>query len=275
MRIDTHLHFWSLANPFTDWPTPDLASIHRDFGPEDIATHLADGRIDGTILVQAAPSLAETEYCLKLAAQVPSVRGVVGWVDFESSDVLAQLERLAQNPLLKGLRPMVQSIEEPAWILRDSFNPIFRAMERHGLRFDALVLSHQLHDIDQLSRRYPALLIVLDHGGKPPIANGTDHEWRQDIARLAHNPSVYCKLSGLWTEAGEDRSVTAIQPFVDYLLASFGPERLMWGSDWPVINLAGTYNEWLEQCEAMLAALSNEQKAAVFGGNGRRFYGID
>jgi L-fuconolactonase len=275
MRLDTHQHFWSLGNPFTDWPTPDLTEIHRDFGSDDLVPILQDWGIDGTILVQAAPSLEETRYCLELAARLPFVKGVVGWLDFEAGDALEQLESIASDPLLKGLRPMVQSIAEPGWLLKDSLEPVFRDLGRRGLCFDALVLSHQLADLSQFADRYSELAIVLDHAGKPPIASGANEAWQQNIAQLARNPSVYCKLSGLWTEACGDHSIGNIQPYVDHLLATFGPERLMWGSDWPVVNLAGNYGDWLTQCEAMLAALDQDQKAAVFGGNGARFYGID
>lgn len=275
MRLDTHQHFWNLANPFTTWPTPDLTSIHRDFGPDDLESLLLDHNIDGTVLIQAAPSLEETRYCLDLAERLPFVKAVVGWIDFEADDALEQLASIASSPLLKGLRPMVQSIAEPGWLLQNSLEPVFREMEKRELRFDALVLGHQLVDLVAFADRYSRLAIVLDHAGKPPIANGSNEGWRRDITQLAQRPSVYCKLSGLWTEAGDDHSIDMIQPYVDHLLATFGPDRLMWGSDWPVINLTGTYGGWLAQCEAMLTALDENQKAAVFGGNGARFYDID
>lgn len=275
MRLDTHQHFWELANPFTDWPTSDLAPIHRDFAPGDLEPSLIDAGVDGTILVQAAPSIEETCYCLSLAADTHFVKGVVGWIDFEAEDTLEQLDRLGSNPLLKGLRPMVQAIEEPGWLLRDQFTPVFEAMIAHGLVLDGLVRSHQIGDLAALARRHPDLHIVLDHAGKPPITTGAFDGWAQAIANLAESENASCKLSGLWTEAGEDTSPDAIRPWVNHLLERFGPQRLMWGSDWPVLGLAGSYRGWLAQCEELLAHLDESERAAIFGDNGKQIYGID
>lgn len=274
MRLDTHQHFWKLAHPFTDWPTSDLAAIYRDFGPEDLDPQLGPAKVGGTILVQAAPAAEETEYLLSLARQCAFVKGVVGWIDFEAADAVGQIERLAGNPLLKGLRPMVQLVEEADWLLRPAFAPIFEVMARCGLRLDGLVRHEQIVDLAELARRHPNLPIILDHAGKPPIASGQIEDWARDITALAATPNAWCKLSGLWPEAGSDRSQAALQPYVDVLLTRFGPERLIWGSDWPVVELDGTYGDWLDQCEAMLSGLSKEERASVFGINGKRFYGI-
>ncbi len=275
MRFDSHQHFWKLANRFTDWPTSDLAPIYRDFGPDDLRPKLEQAQILGTILVQAAPSLAETDYCLAIADKIDFVEGVVGWIDFEAEDALDQMDRLASSPLLKGLRPMVQSIDEPGWLLREEFGNIFKVMIERGLSLDGLVLARQVTDLSALARRYSTLPIVIDHAGKPPIASGERDEWADDILKLAENPNVHCKLSGLWTEAGSDCSEEAIQPWLDHLLASFGPHRLIWGSDWPVLELAGHYGDWVKQCERMLSNLNEQDRVAIFGGNGRQFYGID
>jgi L-fuconolactonase len=275
MRLDTHQHYWELANAFTDWPTPHLAAIYRDFAPGDVEPILTEAGIDGAILVQASPSIAETEYCLSLAAKTAFVKGVVGWIDFEAPDALEQLNGLASHPLLKGLRPMVQSIEEPDWLLREAFAPVFEAMVDHGLVFDGLVRAHQIGVLGALAQRHPDLLILLDHAGKPPIAEGNFDGWAQAIASLAANANVSCKLSGLWTEAGGDMSPETIRPWVDHLLESFGSQRLVWGSDWPVLELAGSYLGWLNQCEDLLAHLEDSQRAAIFGGNGKQIYGVE
>lgn len=274
MHFDAHQHFWNLSNSFTDWPTPGLSRIYSDFGPTDLQEHLKRCAIEGTILVQAAPSVAETEYCLEIARECSFVKGVVGWIDFEAEDALAEIRRLARDPLLNGLRPMVQSISEPGWILDDRFTAIFHAMCEHGLRLDGLVLAHQIGDLDQLAQRHPQLAIILDHGGKPPIARNKFGDWAGAIERIAHNSNVYCKLSGLWTEAGTDISQSNIQPWVDHLLATFGTRRLVWGSDWPVVKLAGSYEDWFAQCREMLAGLSEAERADIFSHNGRRFYGL-
>jgi L-fuconolactonase len=275
MRIDAHQHFWALANPFTDWPTPDLAAIHRDFGPEDLRPLLDKTGIEGTVLVQAAPAVAETQYLLALAKEHSFVKGVVGWIDFEAADALGQMEGLASNPLLKGLRPMIQSIEEPGWVLRSEFDQLFRAMIAANLSFDGLVRAHQIGDLVHLAARYPELRIVLDHGGKPDIAGGAFIRWAAATEALARHPNVHCKLSGLWTEAGADIGSEAIRPYAAHLLAVFGPERLMWGSDWPVVELAGSYADWFEQAELLLAGLSSADRAKIFGGNAAHFYRLD
>lgn len=275
MRIDAHQHFWALANPFTDWPTPDLAAIYRDFGPDDLSPLLDKTDIEGTVLVQAAPALAETQYMLALAREHRFVKGVVGWIDFEAGDALGQLERLASEPALKGLRPMIQSIEEPGWVLRSEFDPLFRAMIAAGLRFDGLVRAHQIGDLEQLAARYPDLGMVLDHGGKPDIANGAFASWADRIDALVRHANVYCKLSGLWTEAGPDIGIEAIRPYAAHLLAAFGPDRVMWGSDWPVVELAGAYVDWFGQAESLLAGLDETDREKVFGGNAARFYRLD
>jgi L-fuconolactonase len=275
MRLDTHQHFWKLCNAFSDWPNSDLLPIYRDFEPADLGDHLSKCGIDGTILVQAAPSIEETEYCLGLADRHRFIKGVVGWLDFEAPTVLSRLDSLANHPKLKGLRPMVQSIAEPGWLLKEQFTEIFEAMIRYGLVLDGLVLPHQIVDLVELVRRHPELPVVLDHGGKPSIRKREFGIWSHDIARLAEFPNAYCKLSGLWTEAAADHSQAALQPWVNHLLRSFGTERLMWGSDWPVVELKGSYCDWFIQCRNILSGLTEDQQRAVFGGNGRRFYGID
>lgn len=275
MKIDAHQHFWCLANEFSDWPGPDLAAIHRDFGPSDLITHLAQAGIEGTVLVQAAPSLEETHYILALAERTPFVKAVVGWIDFDATDAINQLHTLADHALFKGLRPMLQSLDEPGWILHPSRDRLLQAMTARGLRFDALVRAHQIGDIVELAARHPDLMIVLDHAGKPDIAGGAFSDWARDIERLTAHRNVWCKLSGLWTEAGTDHSDAAIAPFARHVLGSFGPNRVMWGSDWPVLELSGRYSDWLSQAELWLADGPAAARDAVFGGNAARFYGLN
>jgi L-fuconolactonase len=276
VRLDAHQHFWALANPFTRWPTPELAAIYRDYQPADLRGLLQESRIDATVLVQASPDVAESLYLLDMAAHCDFVKAVVGWIDFESADALGQLTRLGAYPVLKGLRVMVQDIPERRWLLRREFAPIFAAMIARGLRLDALVRRVQLPDVLGLSQHYPELAIVVDHAGKPDIAGGEFDTWARDIERLAQQGNVCCKLSGLWTEAGADHSVTRIRPYVRHLLGCFGPARLMWGSDWPVLELAGRYTDWLGQCEEeLLAQQSQAASAEILGVSGCRFYGLD
>lgn len=273
--LDTHQHFWALARGGYDWLTPDLKPLYQDFGPDLLRPLLDREGIDSTILVQAAPNIEESLFLLGIAGRCDFVKGVVGWIDFESPAALDQLERLADNPGLKGLRPMVQDIIERDWLQRPEFTPIFERMIARRLGLDALVRSRQLPQLLAFAERYPDLPIVLDHGGKPDIARGAFADWAADIARLAALPMVHCKLSGLWTEAGADRSRPNIGRYVEHLLHCFGPNRLMWGSDWPVVLMAGGYGDWLAQCRDMLAPLDDSDRGAIFERTGKAFYGLD
>lgn len=272
MRIDAHHHVWTLVRGDYGWLTPDLAPIHRDFHLSDLAPHLAAAGIEGTILVQAAPTEAETRFVLDIADDADIVRGVVGWIDFDAPDALARIDALAARQLLVGLRPMVQDIADDDWLLGPQLAPLLAAMAAHGLVFDALVLPRHLPRLAHVVRRHPELQFVLDHFGKPRLATGNIADWRRDIALLAEQGNVVCKLSGLATEAAMDWQVADLQDAVDHALACFGPHRMLWGSDWPVVNLAGGYEKWLAASETLLADLSAAEKAAVFGGNAARVY---
>jgi L-fuconolactonase len=273
MRIDAHHHVWSLARGDYGWLTPDLAPIYRDFELEHLAPHLAAAGIEGTILVQAAPSEAETTFLLDIADAAEAVRGVVGWTDFDAPDAVARIDKLsAECALLAGLRPMVQDIPDDDWLLRPALAPLLTAMARHGLVFDALVLPRHLPRLLQVVDRHPDLTFVLDHCAKPRLATGDIETWRRDIASLAERSNIVCKLSGLVTEAAPDWQIPDLRRAVDHVRACFGPQRMLWGSDWPVVNLAGGYAKWLAAAETLLADLSREETASVFGGTAARIY---
>jgi L-fuconolactonase len=272
MRIDAHHHVWTLLRGDYAWLTPELAPIYRDFHLSDLAPHLAAAGIEGTILVQAAPTEAESRFLLDVAETADEVRGVVGWIDFDAGDALARIDALAARRLLVGLRPMVQDIADDDWLLGPHLAPQIAAMAAHGLVFDALVLPRHLPRLMLVVDRHPELQFVLDHFGKPRLATGDIADWRRDIAELARRPNVVCKLSGLVTEAAGDWQVADLREAVDHALGCFGPQRMLWGSDWPVVNLAGGYEEWLAAAENLLADLSVDEKAAVFGGNAARIY---
>jgi len=271
-RIDAHQHFWDPARGDYGWLTADLPALFKPFGPEDLAPHLAAHGISGTVLVQAAPSLAETEYLLDIATSTPFVRGVVGWIDFEQPEQRDALERLARHPLLKGLRPMIQDIADPDWMLRPALDWAFKALIAHDLAFDALVLPGHLANLRILIDRYPDLRVVIDHGAKPQIRDGAFEPWASDIARLARETGAFCKCSGLVTEARADWTPADLSPYLDHLLGSFGPERLIFGSDWPVLTLAGDYSGWFDTVNQAIGHWTQQQQAAVLGGNASRFY---
>lgn len=270
MIIDAHQHFWRLDRGDYGWLTPELAPIYRDFGPSDLAPHLARHGIGGTVLVQAAPTLAETKYLLELADATDVVRGVVGWVDFEAADAPEDIARLAQHPKLVGLRPMIQDIADDDWMLRPALAPAFEAMIRHDLTFDALVLPRHLPRLHELLARHPDLRCVIDHGAKPEIAEGRFDAWAGEMAALARDTRAFCKLSGLLTEAGEGAGREALAPYAAHLVDRFGPARLVWGSDWPVLTLAASYDAWFEMAMSLIPDAKDRQ--AVFGGTAIELY---
>lgn len=272
VRIDAHQHYWRIARGDYGWLTPALGPIHRDFTPADLAPALAAGAIDRTILVQAAPTLAETRFLLEVARDTPSVAGVVGWADLAAPDAAGVVADLAHDPLLVGLRPMLHDLADPDWVLRPDLAPAFDAMVAGGLTFDALARPIHLSRLIELARRRPDLRIVVDHAAKPEIAQGRLDPWRADIAALARAPNVTVKLSGLVTEAAPDWTDRDLAPVVDHLLGCFGTDRLMFGSDWPVCLLAAPYARWLASAEALTAGVDAAGRAAIFGGTAARIY---
>lgn len=274
--IDAHQHFWRLARGDYLWPNESVAPIFRDFGPGDLLPLLARAGVARTVLVQATESLAETEWLLAVAAECPSVAGVVGWVDLAAPDAAAAIDRLRANPALKGLRPMLQSIEETDWILRPELRPALDHMAEVGLRFDALIQPRHLPAISRLAEACPGLAIVVDHLAKPRMGEGRGPEaaWAAGMAALARRPNVWCKLSGMITEIGPGWRRADLAPFAQVVLDAFGPERVMWGSDWPVVNLAGDYLSWLDAARELARGLSPAESGRLFGGSARAFYGL-
>jgi len=272
MRIDAHQHFWSLGRGDYGWLTPALGPIHRDFAPDDLGPHLAAHGITRTILVQAAPTEAETTYLIALATKTAFVAGVVGWTDFDAPDAAERIARLAHEPLLVGLRPMVQDIGDVAWLARPALAPALAAMIAHGLVFDALLKPPHIPAMLAMLDRHPDLACVIDHGAKPDLVCGDLAAWRDGISALARHPRLACKLSGLVTEAGPDWTVETLRPVVDHLLACFGPDRLIFGSDWPVVTLRASYAQWIGAAKELLSGLTEAQRVAVFGGNARQLY---
>ncbi|TWI69507.1 L-fuconolactonase [Pseudoduganella lurida] len=274
MRIDAHQHFWQLAARQGAWPPPALAAIHRDFVPADLAPLLAAHGIDATVLVQSLPAEDDTLSLLDLADRHAFIAAVVGWTDLKAADAPGRIAALARHRTLRGLRPMLQDLPDD-WIADPALDAAVDAMLRHRLSFDALVVSRQLPALLAFAQRHPRLPIVIDHAAKPPIATGDLAAWRTDIGRLAALPGVCCKLSGLLTEAGPRWQAADLQPVLDHLLDRFGAARLLWGSDWPVLDLAADYGAWLQACERLLAHLPQADRQAIFGLNARRFYRID
>jgi L-fuconolactonase len=276
LRIDAHHHFWKVSRGDYGWLTPGLGTIYRDYDLLDLKPFVEDARIDGTVLVQAAPTEAETEFLIARAkASGGLVRAVVGWVDMAAKDSPAHIAKLAKHPQLRGLRPMIQDIADPDWMLSPALEPAFAALVEHDLRFDALVKPMHLPRLLRLADWHPGLRFVIDHAGKPDIARGAFAPWARDITTLATNTAGLCKVSGLVTEASPHWKVDHIRPYVDHLLDCFGPGRLIWGSDWPVVELAGGYEKWWQATETLLAGIEDDERALILGLNAVEFYGLD
>lgn len=276
-KIDAHQHFWQIARGDYAWMTEEVAGIRHDILPVDLAPLIKAQGIDGTIVVQAADTVAETEFLLSLAESFPFIKGVVGWVDLEDANASKKLVRLSQNPLFKGIRPMLQDIEETRWIARPEVIETLKQVSEMGLRLDALITPRHLDVIAEIAQALPGLPIVIDHCAKPEIAITAEpgKAWRNGMTRLAKCPNVMCKISGLANEAGPDWNVDQLKPTVDHVLQVFGPARLMWGSDWPVLNLAGHYEGWYTVAEQLLSHLTSDEKTAIFGGTAQHFYGLE
>jgi len=268
--IDAHQHVWSLGRHGCTWPTEAERPIFRDYGLADWRAAAEAGGIARSVLVQSQENAHDTEWLLDIAEAAPEVAAVVGWSDLAAPDAARQIAVLAARPKLKGLRPMVQD-RAADWYDDPALEPGFTAMTEQGLRLDALVRVPHLPALGRLARRLPELAIAIDHAAKPRIgAEAGFAEWHEAIAPMAERPNVFCKLSGLLTESA-GAPADAAEPYAATILDLFGPERVMWGSDWPVLELVSTYAEWLDLARAWIPAAAHDD---VFGLTAARFYGF-
>lgn len=274
MRIDSHQHFWKRDLNYYNWLTEDMGPIYKDFSPEDLRPFIKKSGIDKTILIQAAPDMGETQYMLSLAQSVDFIAAVIGWVDMQSPDASYHLAKFSHNPYFKGVRPMIQDIYDDEWMLKDELTPAFVTMVQLGLRFEALVKPRHLSSLLILAKKHPNLQIVIDHAAKPDIAGKNFTQWAKDIKGLAKLSNVYCKLSGLVTEAGHNPNFDNLIPYMQHLLDTFGASRLMWGSDWPVLNLATDYGQWVSLTEAFLSTATADQQKQIWSQTAIDFYDL-
>jgi L-fuconolactonase len=271
MFIDAHQHFWSLGRNDYGWLRPETCgAIYRDVLPVDLEPHLKRHGIGRTVLVQAAPSIEETEYMLGLADATPWVGAVVGWIDFADPSHLGHLRRWANHRKFRAVRPMLQDIEDDGWILDRAFDPVFELLPQLGLHFEVLAQPRHLEVIHALVGRHPEVTFVLDHGLKPAIRDGRFEPWAGGLTELAQQPNVVCKLSGLVTEASAGWTLLELKPYVDHIVAAFGPQRVLWGSDWPVVNLNGSYDAWRAVTLALIGAHPGAN--AMLGATAARVY---
>jgi L-fuconolactonase len=277
--VDAHHHLWDPARFDYPWLTDDLATIRRRFGPEDLAPLVERAGVDRTVLVQTISSLDETREFLATAAATDYIAGVVGWVDLTDVAVAETLAGLASGEggsRLVGIRHQVHDESDPDWLLRADVNRGIAAVGSAGLVYDLLVRPRELPAALATVRAHPDVAFVIDHLAKPPINSGVLEPWLSPLRPFGTLDNVTCKLSGLVTEAdwGSWR-LADLQPFVDAAIEIFGPDRLMFGSDWPVCLMAATYEEVVGAARSATVGLSEDERDQVFGGTAHRVYGLD
>ena len=275
MRIDAHHHVWSYSAAEYPWIGKGMERLAHDHLPKDLALLAAAEGIAGTVAVQARQSLEESRWLLELADANPLIRGVVGWVDLRSTHVVDQLREFAKRPKFVGVRHVVQDEPDPRFLLGESFLHGIGKLATFGLTYDLLLYPHQLPAAVELVGRFPEQPFVLDHLAKPRIKAGELDPWRQDLKALASHGNVFCKLSGLVTEADWQGWKRAdFTPYLEVALEAFSPERLMFGSDWPVCTLAAEYADVVGIVTDFLASLAEAERESILGGNAIRFYSL-
>lgn len=273
--VDAHHHYWHPARGDYGWMPPDNAVLSRPYTPVDLSAALQATSVSKTVLVQAAPSVEESEYLLGIADATPHVAKVVGWINFEEASQSATLKRLAAHPKFAGVRPMIQDLPDDNWMLRGDVQWAYGAIIENDLTFDCLGFPQHLKNFHTLLTRYPDLRAVIDHCMKPRLNDHNDEafrSWSEGMSSLAADTNVYCKLSGLVTEADTDWSYNALKPYTDHIISAFGAERIMWGSDWPVARLRCEYEDWFQLAMQLTADLPEADRQQIFAANATKFY---
>lgn len=275
MKIDSHHHFWRYSAEEYGWISDEMAELRRDFLPADLKTEIDAAGIDGVVSVQARQNETETEDLLAFAREHDFIRGVVGWAPLADPAVDSVLERWSGEKKLRAVRHVVQDEPDDLFILGDEFNRGVSKLASRGLLYDILIFEKHLPQTIAFVDRHPNQSFVLDHIAKPRIGEGSIEAWRADIGRLAERENVACKISGMATEADwEAWSEDQMRPYLDAVLESFGPRRLMFGSDWPVCLVATQYRRWVDTVERWSAGLSSDEQARIWGGTAEEVYGL-
>jgi L-fuconolactonase len=273
MQIDAHQHLWNPRRGDYHWMASLSGNpIVREVLPKHLTPLLKAHGINKTVLVQAAATVAETDYMLGLADATDFVAKVVGWVDFENPAHRSEMERLAKHPKFAGVRPMIQDIPDVDWMHRADVQWAYQAIIDLDLTFDALGYPLHLDNFRRLFDRYPTMRTVIDHCMKPVIREGAFDDWAGRMEQIARTTPVFCKLSGLATEAKPGWTIETLRPYVDHVITVFGPQRVMWGSDWPVLELNGSYDSWRAASLALIG--EHPGRADILGGTAARFYRI-
>jgi L-fuconolactonase len=273
MRIDAHQHFWDIGRLNYSWMPPDPSPLRRNYLPSDLRPILETHRFDGSVVVQAHQSLDEARWLLQLAGENDFIRGVVAWVDLTDPEVGTSLDELQRHARFKGVRHLVHDEPDPRWLLRPDVLRGLAELERREISFDLLLRPVHLPVIPVLAEKLPALRMVIDHIAKPSIATGEFDDWARGMEGVFPIPNLYCKLSGMITEAAPNNwSASDLRPYVAFVLQGFGADRVMFGSDWPVCLLAGTWKEVLAACTQAMGPQPVDQREKILGGTATRFY---
>jgi L-fuconolactonase len=272
-RIDAHHHLWKYSSEQYPWMADNMYGLRRDFLIDDLNQVLRDAGIHGAVAVQARQVLEETEWLLGLAERYEFMRGVVGWVPLVERGVRNQLERLSLRPKLKAVRHVLHDESDDFYMLREDFNRGVAYLKDFNLRYDILVFERHLPQTIEFVDRHPQQVFIVDHIAKPRIKDGMLSPWRENIIELARRENVYCKLSGMVTEAiWEGWTASNLQPYFEIAIRAFGPARLMFGSDWPVVLLASSYRRWVETVQRAIASLSVDEQTLILSGTARKAY---
>lgn len=277
MRLDGHQHFWKVERGDYHWMGPAVSPLCRDYLPPDLLPSLARHKIDRTILVQAAQTVAETDFLLELAERYDFIGGVVGWLDLDSPDFTSQFDKYRKNPKFIGVRPMLQDLSDDAWVLRPEVLRSLHTIADADFPFEFLTYTRHLPYVLRALEEVPPLRAVIDHISKPEIRNRSLEPWKTLIAQVASHNNVYCKLSGMITEADHEHwTPEDLRPYTDHVLDCFGWDRVIYGSDWPVCTLAGNYDQVVDGLTRALGSRMNaEAEQKLFGSNAVRFYKLD
>lgn len=278
MIIDSHQHFWKKSLPFDyQWlETPEHKAINRDFLPADLAKNISQVGVDRTVFVQTQHRVEENRWALQLADENPFIIGVVGWVDLASPQCEEQLLEFKDHPKFVGIRHVTQDEPDDDFIMRDDVRRGLKVLEKHAVPFDLLFFVKHLKHAAPLAKEFPNLPFVIDHLAKPRIREHVTEDWINNFKAASKLPNVYCKLSGMVTEADWEKWTPAdLKPYVETALEAFGPDRCMYGSDWPVCELAASYQQVFHALKETLGPLSETENAAIFGGTAARFYQLD
>lgn len=274
-RIDAHHHLWRYTSEEYGWIDESMVKLRHDFLPEDLTREMIAAGIDGAVAVQARQTLDETRWLLDLADECEAIRGVVGWAPIAGEDFPGVMEEFESRSKLKGLRHVIQGEKDEHYILREDFNSGIRAMQGSGLVYDILIYERHLPQTIEFVDRYPEQVFVLDHVAKPLIREGVMEPWATRLRELAKRENVWCKVSGMVTEADwASWSAETLRPYLDVVVEAFGAKRLMTGSDWPVCLVACEYGRWFEVLREYFSRFSKDEQNAVFGGTATEVYGL-